>query len=94
MSFNFYFFIFRLSNVLSVNTKSLFKLSSGLSNIFLTATDADNYIYMVGSFAIESRLVPILKFKELSLYNIVTTKTSKTFLKTCKKLHLRQYRFS
>ena len=55
MSFDFYFFIFRLSNVLSVNTKSLFKLSSGLSNIFLTATDADNYIYMVGSFAIESR---------------------------------------
>ena len=50
MSFDFYFFIFRLLNVLSVNTKSLFELSSGLSNIFLIATAADNYIYEVGSF--------------------------------------------
>ena len=55
MSFDFYFFIFRLSNVLSVNTKSLFKLPSGLSNIFFIATAADNYIYKVGSFAIEMR---------------------------------------
>ena len=81
MSFDFYFFIFRLSNVLSVNTKSLFELSSGLSNIFLIATAADNYIYKVGSFAIEikfqnKRLVPILKFKEFSLYNIITTKAT------------------
>ena len=81
MSFDFYFFIFRLSNVLSVNTKSLFKLSSGLSNIFLIATAADNYIYKVGSFAIEIRfqnkwLVPILKFKEFSLDNRITTKAT------------------
>ena len=72
MFFDFYFFIFRLSNVLSVNTKSLFELSSGLSNIFLIATAADNYIYKVGSFAIEIRfqnkwLVPILKIEEFSL---------------------------
>ena len=80
MSFDFYFFIFRLSNVLSVNTKSLFELSSGLSDIFLIATAADNYIYKVGSFAIEikfqnKRLVPILKFKEFSLYNIIPFST-------------------
>ena len=67
-SFDFYFFIFWLSNVLPVNTKSLFKLPSGLSNIFLIATAADNYIYKVGSFATEIRfqnkwLVPILEFK-------------------------------
>ena len=73
MSFDFYFFIFTLSNVLSVNAKSLFELSSGLSNIFPIATPADNYIYKVGSFAVEikfqnKRLVPILKFKEFSLY--------------------------
>ena len=73
------FFRFRLWNVLPVNTKSLFKLSYGLSNIFLIATAADNYIYKVESFAIEIRfqnkwLVPILKFKEFSLYNIITTK--------------------
>ena len=52
MSFDFYFFVFRLSNVLSVNTESLFRLSSGLSNIFLIATAAGNYIYQVGSFTI------------------------------------------
>ena len=55
MSFDFCFFIFRLSNVLSVNTKSLFKVPSGLSNIFFIATAADNYIFKVGSFAIEIR---------------------------------------
>ena len=77
--FRLLFFLFRLSNVLSVNTKSFFKLSSGLSNIFLIATAADNHIYKVGSFAIEIRfqnkwLVPTLKFKEFSLYN--TTKAT------------------
>ena len=81
MSFDFYFFIFRLSNVLSVNTQSPFKLSSDLSNIFLIATAGDNCIYKVGSFAIEIRfqnkwLVPIPKFKEFSLYNIITTKAN------------------
>ena len=56
MSFDlFFFFMFRLSNVLSVNTESLFYLSSSLSNIFLVATVADNYIYDVGSFEIEIR---------------------------------------
>ena len=35
MSFDFYFYIFRLSNVLFVNAESLLKLFSGLSNIFL-----------------------------------------------------------
>ena len=80
------FFIFRLSNVLSVNDKSLFKLSSGLSNIFLIATAADNYIYKLGSFAIEIRfqnkwLVPNLEFKEFSFYNIITTKA--TFFAFC-----------
>ena len=73
-----YFFIFRLSNVLSVNTESLFKMFSGLSNIFLIAIVADNYIYKVGGFEIEIRfqkwLVPILKFKEFSLYDIIATK--------------------
>ena len=66
---------------LSVNTKSLFKLSSGFSNIFLIATAADNYINTVGIFAIEIRfqnkwLMPILKFKEFSLHNIITTKAT------------------
>ena len=56
-----------LLNVLSVNIKSHFKLSPELSNIFLIETAADNYIYNVGSFAIEIRfqskwLVPILRF--------------------------------
>ena len=93
MSFDFYFFIFKLSNVLSVNTKPLFKVPSGLSNIFLIATAADNYIYKVGSFSIEIRLqnkwlVPILKFKEFSLYNIITTKaTFSTFC--CNKVAIR-----
>ena len=76
MSFDFYFFIFRLLNVLSINTESLFKLWSGSSNIFLISTAADNYIYKVGSFAIAIRfqnkwLVLILKFKAFSLYNII-----------------------
>ena len=53
MSFDFYFLIFRLSNVLSVNTESLFKLSCVLSNIFLIATAADNYIYKIGGFAVD-----------------------------------------
>ena len=39
----------------AVNTESIFKLSSCLSNIFLIATAADNYIYKVGSFAIEMK---------------------------------------
>ena len=34
-----------LSNVLPINTESLFTLYSGLSSILLTATAADNYIY-------------------------------------------------
>ena len=46
MSFDFYFLIFRLSNVLSLNTKSLFKLFSNLSNTFLIAAAADNHIYI------------------------------------------------
>ena len=55
--------------------------SSGLSNIFLIATAADNYIYKIGSSAIEirfqnKRLAPILKFKEFSLCNIITTKAT------------------
>ena len=53
MSFDFNFFIFRLSNVLSVNTESLLKLSCGLTNIFLIATAADNYIYKIGGFAVD-----------------------------------------
>ena len=81
MFLDFYFFIFKLSSVLPVNTKSSFKLSSDLPNIFPNATAAGNYIYKVGSFAIEIRfqnkwLVPILKFKEFSLYNIITTKAT------------------
>ena len=56
-----------LLNVLSVNIKSLFKLSLEFSNIFLIETAADNYIYNVGSFATEIRfqskwLVSILRF--------------------------------
>ena len=50
MSFDFYFFLFRLSNVLSVDTESLFKLSYGLSNRLLTATATDTCIYEVGSY--------------------------------------------
>ena len=81
MSFDFYFFIFRLSNVLSGNTKPLFKLPSALSNIFVIATAADNYLYKAGSLAIKIKfqnkwLVPVLKFKEFSLYNIITTKAT------------------
>ena len=52
MSFDFYFFVFRLSNVLSVNTYPLFKLSSSLSNILLITTDADNHT-KDESFAVE-----------------------------------------
>ena len=83
MSFDFYFFIFKLLNVLSVNTERLFKLSPRLSNIFFIATGADNYIYIyrVGIFAIKIRfqnkwLVPILKFKEFILNNIISTKAT------------------
>ena len=86
MYFDFYFLCsgfsyscFHIQNLLSVNTVSLFKLSSCLSNIFFIATAADNYTYKGGNFTIEIRfqnkwLVPILKFKEFSLYNIITTK--------------------
>ena len=78
-SFDFYFFILWLSNVLSVNTKSLFKLPSGLSNIFFIATAADNYIYKVGSFVIEIRfqnklLVPIL-FSLVPIHKIQFART-------------------
>ena len=78
MSFDFYLFKLRLSNVLSVNTESLFKLPSGLSNMFFIATAPDNYIFKVGSFAIEIRfqikwLIPILQSKEFNLYNTITT---------------------
>ena len=78
MSFDFNFFIFRFSNVLSVNAKSLFELSSGLSDIFLIVTAVDNYIYKIGSFAIDIRfqnkkLLPILNFKEFRLCNIIKT---------------------
>ena len=50
-------------------------LSLNLSNIFLIATAEDNYVYKVGSFAIEIRIrnkwmVPILNFKEFTLSNI------------------------
>ena len=50
-----YIYIYILLNVLSVNTESLFQLSSGLSSIFLIPTAAENYIYKVGSFAVEIR---------------------------------------
>ena len=77
---NFYFFIFRLSNVVSVKIESIFKLSFGLSNILLIATPADNYIYKVGSFTIKIRfqnkcLVPIPNLQSLSiLCNMMATK--------------------
>ena len=79
MSFNVCFSIFRLSNVLAVNTKTLFKLSYVFSNIFLIATAADSYIYKVGNFTIEIRfenkwLVLILKFKKFGLYTITSAK--------------------
>ena len=67
---------------ISVNTESLFMLSSRLSNIFLIATAADNnYIYKVGSFTVEITfqdkwLVAILKFKEFTLHNIIATKAT------------------
>ena len=66
--FQLLFFIFRLSNMLPVNTKSLFKLSSSWFNIFLIATAADNYIYQVGSFAIEIRLQSKLLSQQKQLF--------------------------
>ena len=77
MPFDFYFLVFRLLKI--VNTESLFNLSSGLSDIFFIATAVDNYIYRVGSFAVEIRfqdkwLVPILKFKQLTRYIVIATK--------------------
>ena len=38
--------------MLSLNSESLLKLSSGISNIFLVAAVADNYICKVGSFQV------------------------------------------
>ena len=81
MSFDFYFFIFRLSNVLFVNIKSLFALPSSLSNIFLIATTADNYIYKVGSFATKIRfqnklLVSNFKLTDFTLDYIIATKAT------------------
>ena len=75
----------RLS-LFKLSTESFFKLSSGLFNIFLIATVADNYMLKVGSFAIEIRfqnkwLMPILNFKELKLYSIIITKA--TFSEFC-----------
>ena len=83
---NFYFFIVKLPNVLPVNTESIFKLSSGFPNTFLIATAANNCIYKVRSFAVEiwfqdKWLVPILKFKEFTLYNIIARKA--TFSSFC-----------
>ena len=37
-------------NVCKYRQQSLFKLFSGLPNIFLIATASDNYIYKVGNF--------------------------------------------
>ena len=45
MSFEFYIFIFRFSNVFSLNSKSFFKLTSVLSNILLVEAATDNCIY-------------------------------------------------
>ena len=75
------FYILRLSNVLSVSTESVFKLSSGLSNIFFIAAAPDNYIYKVGSFPVkiwfqDKWLVPISKSKKFTLYYIITTKVT------------------
>ena len=47
MSFEFYVFIFRFSNVFSLNSKSFFKLTSVLSNILLVEAATDNCIYKV-----------------------------------------------
>ena len=81
MFFNFYFLVFKFSNVLPVNTESLFKLSSDSSNIFLIATATDNSRYQLGSFAVQiwfqnKWLVPIRKLKEFNLDNIIATKAS------------------
>ena len=79
--FRLLFFHIQVAELLYVNTESLFKLSFGFSNIFLIAAAADNCIYKVGSFSIEIRfqnkwLVPVLKFKEFNLNNIITGKTT------------------
>ena len=75
------FFIFRLSDVLSLNTESFFRLASGLSNIFLIATTANNYIYKVGSFATKIRfqnklLVSNFKLTDFTLDYIIATKAT------------------
>ena len=44
MSFDFYFFIFRLSNVLSVNTKSLFKSLLQQQQLFFMHIPAKNTV--------------------------------------------------
>ena len=74
-----------------VNTESLIKLSSGLSNILLIATTANSYIYEVGSFAIEiifqnKWIGPVLIFKEFDFYNIITTKANFSAFSTNKHL--------
>ena len=51
--FDFYFVIFMLSNVLSVKTESLFKLSCGWSNMFIIAPARVNCTDEIGSFAVK-----------------------------------------
>ena len=51
--FRLLFFHIQVAEVISVNTKSVFRLSSSLFKLFLIATTADNYINKVGSFAVD-----------------------------------------
>ena len=78
MYFDFYFFIFRSSNLLSVNIPSLFLSCPPVCPIYFSL-QPPQIIYKVGSFIDEvwfqdKWLVPILEFKEFNLYNIIATK--------------------
>ena len=78
MSFDFYFFIFRSSKLLPVNIPSLFLSCPPVCPIY-SSLQPPQIMYKVGSFIDEvwfqdKWLVPILEFKEFTLYNIIATK--------------------
>ena len=70
--FRLLFFHIQFWIVFSVDTESLFKLSSVISNIYLTGNAAVEFLHKVGSFTVEIRfqdkcMVSIFELKELTL---------------------------
>ena len=62
--------------MLSVNTESLFKLSSSLSKLFLLATVTDNCQVGTSTVEIWFQTKWLVKFKEFTIYSVIGTKAN------------------